>query len=452
MTGPPRTVPPPLLLATVLIASSAAASPAEDVAAIEEAVERGGLAWQPGLTGPAMGDADQRAALGSAPPPTVVPLWPAHDVSTDELPARFDWRDTGGNFTTPIRDQGWCGSCWAFAALGAVESLYEIAANDPALQLDLSEQVVLSCSDGDCWGWFMENTLDFVGEHGAAPEECLPYVDTADLPCSDACGDWIDAPYAIDGYEVVPPNTALMKEQLLEGPLVVWMATYDDLLYYAGGVYEPSEGTPYGGHFVLLVGWDEAEGCWIAKNSWGSNWGEDTYGVTGERGWFRIAYEASAIQEYAAFAISVEGVACVDGDGDGWNLCDGDCDDQHASVHPGADEVCDGLDNDCDGAVLPEEADADNDGFVPCTGDCDDSQDTVNPQAREHCEDSLDNDCDGLVDRDDGDCASGGLGSMKEAESGGCDCGARDGARPDDFAVALLLLMVSGIRLRGRRP
>jgi len=87
----------------------------------------------------------------------------------------------------------------------------------------------------------------------------------------------------------------------------------------------------------------------------------------------------------------------VDADGDGFMVCDGDCDDGNADIYPGATEECDGLDNDCDGVVPADETDADGDGFMVCEGDCDDGDASAYPGATEVC-DGIDNDCDGLVD------------------------------------------------------
>jgi len=86
-------------------------------------------------------------------------------------------------------------------------------------------------------------------------------------------------------------------------------------------------------------------------------------------------------------------------DGDGYTPCGGDCNDNHAGVYPGATEDCNGLDDDCDGAATDEE-DLDGDGFLFCEGDCDDGDAAVSPAATEMCN-GVDDDCDGTVDGED---------------------------------------------------
>ena len=86
----------------------------------------------------------------------------------------------------------------------------------------------------------------------------------------------------------------------------------------------------------------------------------------------------------------------VDGDGDGLAVCDGDCDDTDPTAYPGNAEVCDTVDNDCDGVVPSDELDADGDGVAVCAGDCDDAQPAAYPGNTEVC-DGIDNDCDGVV-------------------------------------------------------
>ncbi len=134
----------------------------------------------------------------------------------------------------------------------------------------------------------------------------------------------------------------------------------------------------------------------------------------------------------------------VDADRDGVALPD-DCDDADPAVHTGAPEVCDGLDNDCDGLVGPDEADADGDGARLCDDDCDDHDPAVFPGADEGC-DGVDTDCDGAlgageVDADgdgaqgcDGDCDDGDAAVHPGAEElcDGLDTDCVDGPAPDE--------------------
>ncbi len=101
------------------------------------------------------------------------------------------------------------------------------------------------------------------------------------------------------------------------------------------------------------------------------------------------------LQEFRTITLPITGSATCDLDGDGVDGggCEGtDCDDENPDIYPDADELCDGLDNDCDGDV-DEGFDEDGDGYLSCEDDCDDTNDEINPDAEEIC-DGLDNDCD----------------------------------------------------------
>ncbi|MFC1890031.1 MopE-related protein [Thermodesulfobacteriota bacterium] len=118
---------------------------------------------------------------------------------------------------------------------------------------------------------------------------------------------------------------------------------------------------------------------------------------------------ASTAVAFHPLATTVFLPLCTDADEDGFSIqgegCgEIDCDDDDPLTYPGADEVCDGLDNDCDEVIPENEADADEDGHMICAGDCDDTEPAIYPRATENCEDGIDNDCDDLIDVEDPDC------------------------------------------------
>jgi hypothetical protein len=103
-------------------------------------------------------------------------------------------------------------------------------------------------------------------------------------PCADKCSNWEDLITEISDWHTVVSDVTSIKNALLQyGPLVAGMVVYDDFQGYSGGVYEhPGSDPDPMNHVVAIVGYDDAQNCWICKNSWGINWGED--------GWFRIVY------------------------------------------------------------------------------------------------------------------------------------------------------------------
>ena len=124
-------------------------------------------------------------------------------------------------------------------------------------------------------------------------------------------------------------------------------------------------------------------------------------------------------------------------DADGYLDLLGDCDDSNDQVQPWAEELCDGLDNDCDGDLLEEEKDQDQDGWIACGGDCDDENADVNPDVPEDCEDGIDNDCDGAVDGDDEECGgTPGDDDDTGGEGGDDDDTGGEGADDDDDDAA----------------
>lgn len=200
----------------------------------------------------------------------------------ESLPDSFDWRHHNGNWVTPVRDQGACGSCWAFSALAQVEAWWKIQHDEPDTTLDLSEQFLLSCSDaGNCeQGGYIHKSLTFMQTNPLPLERYLPYQAQSDIPCLPPDGEWTETAVTIPGWGYITFGEAQVeniKKALLHHPVSASFEVFSDFYSYHSGVYEHVFGGSQGWHAVLIVGWNDREQSWIVKNSWGDSWGEAGY-------------------------------------------------------------------------------------------------------------------------------------------------------------------------------
>lgn len=242
-------------------------------------VERNGYDWVVGPTSVShLTPEEFHRMLGGGIPPEIAAMCDtmAPDPASLNRTYRssFDWRDYDG--VTPAKDQGSCGSCWAFGAVGATEAHVRI--NEGVL-LDLSEQQALDCNyqGSSCDGGNSAHAYAVHVDPGAISEECFPYI-AMESTCRERLCDKIAI---IDGYTYVTNSESSLKYALeTYGPLSVGMHAYDDLSGYSSGCYEHA-GTDYTNHVVLMVGWDDAacegEGAWLIKNSWGTSFGFNGY-------------------------------------------------------------------------------------------------------------------------------------------------------------------------------
>ncbi len=256
-----------------------------DLAAIQKAIKGKGASWTAGENSVTKLSPEERKKLCGA---IIVPQTePGIILKTKAIPpATWDWRNVNGtNWTTPIRNQGACGSCVAFGAIGALEPLVRIEADKPTLPIDLSEQHLFSCGGGLCnYGWYPSSAANYLKNNGTPDEACYPYKsgNGNDYPCSATCPDWQDRAVKISQWNWVTNNANSIETALLTAPLSTTMLVYTDFFYYTGGIYEYTWGSVQGGHQVTFVGYNEDEDYWICKNSWGTGWGEN--------GWFRIRF------------------------------------------------------------------------------------------------------------------------------------------------------------------
>lgn len=231
----------------------------------------------------------------------------AMNAPSATLPAAFDLRDVGGrDYVTPVRDQGGCGSCVAFGTAASMETTAAYTRGAPGLALDLSEAHLYfvhakargyTCATGS----WPDDLFSDCATLGITFEDYFPYSDTGSGALN---ADWPNRVAKADGLTDLTGNPPAIKHHIYSyGAIEACFVVYDDFFHYGGGVYKHTVDTVAGGHCVALIGWDDTQGCWIGKNSWGTGWGES--------GFFRIAYGDSFIEDYPGNRPTVFGCTAV---------------------------------------------------------------------------------------------------------------------------------------------
>jgi C1A family cysteine protease/PKD repeat protein len=232
----------------------------------------------------------------------------------DDLPSSFSWTENDGDWTSPVKNQGNCGSCWDFAAIGLIESLINIEENHPGLDPDLSEQYVLSCLSGagSCNGGLSQKALELIIStkekgnfyNGVPLESCMPYQADDTFPCENKCHDWIDYLVPLtdygswDSYGFEEDRERIKTMIMEKGPVISDIYASEDFRSWGRRNHKKTDIYPYekpiiwSNHVVIIVGWkDDLQltngGYWICKNSWGKSWGNN--------GFFNIEYNGQGI-------------------------------------------------------------------------------------------------------------------------------------------------------------
>jgi C1A family cysteine protease len=196
----------------------------------------------------------------------------SHDnANITALPDEVDWRLRG--MVTPVKNQGRCGSCWAFAAAAGLESAWAIRKNRLA---DISTQQMVDCDTKShgCNGGMMDRAYAYLIADGVALEDDYPYK-ARDQNCSH---DFARSNVNITGFGYVEGSRPLaMKRAVSFQPITVAVAVNENFIFYSSGVFDAPCG-PRLNHAVLLTGYGTSDGkFWTIKNSWGEGWGELGY-------------------------------------------------------------------------------------------------------------------------------------------------------------------------------
>ncbi|KAL5961509.1 Procathepsin L [Taenia solium] len=195
------------------------------------------------------------------------------------VPNYIDWRKKG--LVTPIKDQGPCGSCWAFSATGALEGQYKKKKGELT---SLSEQQLIDCSRSEgndgCNGGYMDYAFQYWMHNGAESERDYPYT-AKDGTCKFNSSNVITN---VAKFVKVPEKS---EEQLKisvakVGPISVGIdASSQGFMFYNDGIFQdPTCSEDVLDHGVLVVGYNAdktRQKYWIVKNSWGEQWGQEGY-------------------------------------------------------------------------------------------------------------------------------------------------------------------------------
>lgn len=214
---------------------------------------------------------------------------PAMAMVTAPPPPKMDWRSvTGKSYVTPVRDQQTCGSCVSFATCAVLESRMMIAASRPGTDLDLSEAHLFFCGTTNACGlgWIYTKALEQAKRAGVGLESDFPY-EPHDQPCRK-----IPPVVKVKSFQTAA-SSLQRKRALQKGPVIGGLQVYEDFYAYRSGIYQHATGDFVGWHAVAVIGYDDGAQCWIAKNSWGTGWGE--------KGFFRIRYGDCAIDSQVLF-------------------------------------------------------------------------------------------------------------------------------------------------------
>lgn len=275
-------------------------------------INKANTTWTAGINFP---NADKQYVMGLCGTILNGPKLPpvVHNTARMNLPQTFDARQQWPNCPTikQIRDQGSCGSCWAFGAVEAMSDRLCIHSN-AKISVEISAEDLLSCCDlcgmgcdggypTDAWEFWVKSGIVTGGLHksgvGCRPYSIAPcehhvngsrpacHGDVATPRCQHQCISGYTLSYAKDkhygdrSYSVPSDQQQIMSEIYKFGPVEAAFTVYEDFLLYKSGVYQHVTGDVLGGHAIKILGWGEDNGTpyWLAANSWNSDWGDQGF-------------------------------------------------------------------------------------------------------------------------------------------------------------------------------
>lgn len=214
----------------------------------------------------------------------------ASQLDHDDIPSAFSWCDVEDvDYVTPIKDQTPAPTCEAYALCASLETIMQYQ-EQQVFHPDLSETHLYFYAGGSYVDGYVNlvDAADYLIEYGVPDEGCYPDPHRAyDYPFHSLAG-WSNRTVKINQWGWVENSIPAIKKALIEhGPLIFCAYFWKDFYTYRTGVYTKGFGRYAGGHVMTIVGYDDAQECWIVKNSWGSSWGDN--------GWLKMSYDAEMI-------------------------------------------------------------------------------------------------------------------------------------------------------------
>lgn len=220
----------------------------------------------------------ERLSLKPSEKSNVMPYLGRFEATGADTPDEIDWSQKGA--VSPVKNQGSCGSCWAFSTVGSLEGRAQIATGK--LQ-QFSEQQFVDCDKGfgdlGCNGGLMDQAFTYLMQSkGACTEESYGYKGRGASCQIDSCTIGLPASQ-VTGYKDVDGNEQALQEAVAEGPVSVAVEADTVFQFYFGGIVKTNFCGAKLDHGVLAVGYGEQNGdkYWKVKNSWGKSWGESGY-------------------------------------------------------------------------------------------------------------------------------------------------------------------------------